>query len=76
MATPGDYFKITAILGLNHNTIYIKRFDQNTGEMILDGYRKTPEATQSPQYATVEQLQQLRDAVAQAIKQIRGGTDE
>lgn len=76
VATQGDYFRPTVILGLNHDTIYIKRFDQNTGEMILDGYRKTPEATQSPQYATVEQLQQLRDAVAQAINQLRGGTDE
>lgn len=74
VATPGDYFKITVILGLNHNTVYIKRFDQSTGEMILEGFSKSPEATQSPQYATVDQLQQLRDAVAQAINQLRGET--
>ena len=74
VATQGDYFNPTIILGLNHDTIYIKRFNRETGEMLLDGYIKCPEATQTPQYATVDQLQQLRDAVADAINRLRGET--
>lgn len=74
VATQGDYFNPTIILGLNHDTIYIKRFNRETGEMLLDGYIKCAEATQTPQYATVDQLQQLRDAVADAINRLRGET--
>ena len=74
VATQGDYFNPTIILGLNHDTIYIKRFNRETGEMLLDGYVKSPEATLTPQYATVDQLQQLRDAVADAINRLRGET--
>lgn len=72
-ATPGDYFKPTIILGLNHGAIYIKRFNQETGEMLMDGYLKSPEATQMPQYVTVESFDQFKNAVAQALNQMRGG---
>lgn len=72
-ATPGDYFKPTIILGLNHGAIYIKRFNQETGEMLMDGYLKSPEATQMPQYVTVESFDTFKNAVAQALNQMRGG---
>lgn len=71
-ATPGDYFKPTIILGLNHGAIYFKRFNQETGEMLMDEYRKPPEATQRPQYVTVESFDQFKNAVAQALNQMRG----
>lgn len=71
-ATPGDYFKPTIILGLNHGAIYFKRFNQETGEMLMDEYRKPSEATQRPQYVTVESFDQFKNAVAQALNQMRG----
>ena len=73
VATQGDYFRPTIILGLNHDTVYIKRFNQETGEMLMDGYRKAPEVTQMPQYVTVESFDQFKNAVAQALNQMRGG---
>ena len=70
-ATPMDFFKTTVILGLNHGMIYIKRFNQETGETIFEGYEKTA-AVKPPEYVTVENFDAFKQAVAQALNQMRG----
>lgn len=79
IATPGDYFKPTIILGLNHDMIYYKKFNPETGETIFDAYKRAPEALRGQQYVTVDQFEQFnqqfdqfKNAVAQAINQLRG----
>lgn len=70
-ATPMDFFRTTVILGLNHGMIYIKRFNQETGETIFEGYERAA-AVKPPEYVTVESFDAFKGAVAQALNQMRG----
>lgn len=72
-AMPVDFFRPTIILGLNHGTIYFKRFNSETGETCFDAFRYSPDAGKAPEYVTVESFDQFKNAVAQALNQMRGG---
>lgn len=73
VATPGDFFKITVILGLNHGTVYIKKWNGEKGEMSFDAFKYAPDAAKAPEYVTVENFDAFKNAVAQALNQMRGG---
>lgn len=70
VATPGDYFKTTIILGLNHGMVYIKRFNSETGSMDFDYYRFSPETENTPKYLTVEEFNEFKTQMELWLKKI------
>ena len=74
LATPGDYFKTTIILGVNHGVIYIKKFNTETGSMDVKHYKLCPEMANDTRYLMVGEFQEFKGQLEgwlQKISEIR-----
>lgn len=70
VASPVDYFKPKIMLGLNHGAVYVKKFNQETGEATFQTYRLAPDP-QPPRYVTEETMEEFSRAVYQQIAAIQ-----
>ena len=76
VATPVDYFKPTIILGVNHDMVYIKRFNTETGTTEFFPYKYCPDAAVQPKYVTEEQFEEFKAQIMQGFSLLKGNRQE
>lgn len=71
VATPGDYFRPTLMLGLNHGMIYIKAVNNETGSMDFKPFKYSPDMAMEPEYLTVGEFQNFKGQVLEVLETIK-----
>ena len=72
VATAGDYFKTTIILGLNHGMIYTKKFNSETGSMDFKYYKLCPEMANETRYLTVGEFLAFKGQLEEWFQKMSG----